>query len=368
MLKYINNAKYKRLPPPSEARCYSLDFIRSASLFLIILFHYNVQVISSGKTYAVIGWVNSRNIDMGQLGVGIFTILSGYSLMMSAQKKNFSILDFYKRRLVRIFPSFYIAYMTSLIIIVIINGGITFQASPLTFILTLIGFDGYLNYKVPTFYLVGEWFLGAIISLYILFPFLRKAVLKLKHFSMLFFILISYFNHKFYSYFYDIDEWCNVFSLLILFCYGIYANLYSSHRNLSFNIITLIMCLPFIIYPVSDYIMIFKFAFCISIFSLTLIIVNILPSFLKPSFISNIAGSGFQIFLVHHIIIAIVASRLSPPINIMDSLIQFSISIIISILLGMALLKIEGLLFRKKNRHDTISGKQLLQQSTDHVK
>jgi len=349
MLKHIDVFNYNSITSSSEARCYSLDFIRLVSLFLIILFHYNIQVISSGKAYAVIGWVNSRNIDMGQLGVGIFTILSGYSLMMSAQKKDFSILEFYKRRLVRIFPSFYIAYVISLIMVIIINGGITFQAHPLAFILTLIGFDGYFNYKITTFYLVGEWFLGAIISLYILFPILRKTILKLNHLSMLFFILISYFNHKFYSTIYEIDEWCNIFSLLVLFCYGIYANLYSSHANVFFNIIILIICLPFIIYPVIDYIIIFKFAFCISLFSLTLIILNVLPSFLKPSFIINIAGSGFQIFLVHHIIIAIMVSRFSPPIDIIDSFMQFGICLIFSISLGMILSKIEGLLFKRRH-------------------
>ena len=36
--------------------------------------------------------------------------------------------------------------------------------------------DGYLQYLTPTFYLIGEWFLGCIILIYLLFPLLRLAV------------------------------------------------------------------------------------------------------------------------------------------------------------------------------------------------
>ena len=47
-----------------------------------------------------------------------------------------------------------------------------------TFILTLIGMDGYLCPVVPNYYFLGEWFLGCIILLYILFPVLRLLLLK----------------------------------------------------------------------------------------------------------------------------------------------------------------------------------------------
>jgi hypothetical protein len=38
--------------------------------------------------------------------------------------------------------------------------------------LTLFGMDGYLSYRINSYYLIGEWFLGAIIIIYFLYPFL----------------------------------------------------------------------------------------------------------------------------------------------------------------------------------------------------
>ena len=33
-----------------------------------------------------------------------------------------------------------------------------------------MGLDGYFSYETETYYLVGEWFLGALIIIYMLFP------------------------------------------------------------------------------------------------------------------------------------------------------------------------------------------------------
>lgn len=42
---------------------------------------------------------------------------------------------------------------------------------------SILGIDGYIaNWGVQTFFLVGEWFLGYIIIIYIIFPILRKGV------------------------------------------------------------------------------------------------------------------------------------------------------------------------------------------------
>ena len=46
------------------------------------------------------------------------------------------------------------------------------------FVWTLLGLDGYLNSIVPTFTMVGEWFLGAIIIVYLLFPLQYRLVSK----------------------------------------------------------------------------------------------------------------------------------------------------------------------------------------------
>ena len=42
----------------------------------------------------------------------------------------------------------------------------------LNFFFSLIGLDGYLSYRITTYFIVGEWFLGAIIIIYALYPLL----------------------------------------------------------------------------------------------------------------------------------------------------------------------------------------------------
>ena len=75
---------------------------------------------------------------------------------------------------------FYLAYFGAICFIAVsANGGNPFGPIPkIRFLLSLIGMDGYLNTWFPTFYLVGEWFFGLIVILYLLFPLLRAGVRK----------------------------------------------------------------------------------------------------------------------------------------------------------------------------------------------
>lgn len=41
-------------------------------------------------------------------------------------------------------------------------------------LLSLLGMDGYFQYRGPNYYLIGEWFFGAIVFLYILYPLFAK--------------------------------------------------------------------------------------------------------------------------------------------------------------------------------------------------
>ena len=48
-----------------------------------------------------------------------------------------------------------------------------YNGSPKSMLLTLLGMDGYLSYRFPqNYYIIGEWFLGALIILYLVYPLL----------------------------------------------------------------------------------------------------------------------------------------------------------------------------------------------------
>lgn len=45
-------------------------------------------------------------------------------------------------------------------------------------ILSVVGLDGYTSYAIPNYYILGEWFLGALILLYLLYPVLLYGLSK----------------------------------------------------------------------------------------------------------------------------------------------------------------------------------------------
>lgn len=161
----------------TESRLFSLDFLRAISVILIIVFHFNQQlgfhlIVSNGVFVQ-----NFKNDNIGSIGISLFIMLSGASLMLRYREK-FSWKDYLFKRFLSIFPTFWVGYIIIFVVLFIINTGLHTNANPWTFLLTVIGMDGFLYYKIPNYYLVGEWFVGFILIMYVLFPFLRIGLLK----------------------------------------------------------------------------------------------------------------------------------------------------------------------------------------------
>ena len=78
--------------------------------------------------------------------------------------------NYYLKRWKSIFPMYYIIYFFFEILNMIAHKSIFYRGNPIIYIFTLLGIDGYLCSVIPTYYILGEWFLGMIIILYILFP------------------------------------------------------------------------------------------------------------------------------------------------------------------------------------------------------
>lgn len=159
----------------------SLDFVRAIATILIVICHFNARYMFIGTDVAykkmIIG-INIFNIYIGSLGVSIFLIISGFSLMKVYQDK-LDIKKFYIKRFFNIYPMFWIAYLAGYLHQFWKFKCINQSIPKLNIIFSIIGFDGYLsNGNVSTFYVLGEWFLGFIIIIYIVFPLLRYGVLK----------------------------------------------------------------------------------------------------------------------------------------------------------------------------------------------
>ncbi len=144
------SASAKRIP--------SLDGIRAVSISLVIICHFARDV----------GW--GDRFDLGSLGVRIFFVISGYlitGLLLKelAQDGRISLIRFYFRRALRIFPAFYF-YLGCMLLIG------AFGWVELTFRQALPALTYTSNYFVPTLQrtVAHTWSLATEEQFYLIWP------------------------------------------------------------------------------------------------------------------------------------------------------------------------------------------------------
>lgn len=160
-----------------KARLFYLDFIRAIAVILILLTHYNAIFLYTNPQMMdkIVVTYRIANLYIGDFGVSLFFIISGAALMYVYQEKC-NLFNFYRKRFSSIYPMFWITFTIFFMIAVIVFKQNYSMIGAKRFIFTVVGFDSYLVSVTPTFYTIGEWFLGAIIILYVLFPIFRWIV------------------------------------------------------------------------------------------------------------------------------------------------------------------------------------------------
>jgi peptidoglycan/LPS O-acetylase OafA/YrhL len=180
----------------ASARLFNLDCIRVIANLLIILFHYNVwterllgEDLLLVRDYPV----------LGAIGVSLFLILSGASLSLSTREQ-FRTLDFYRKRWLTIFPMFYLVYACCMVL-ALLSGQYQFSPdrNPFAFVLTIFALDGLSASLVPTYYLIGEWFLGCIVIIYLLFPLIHRCFSRSQLLTLLFSFAIVILLQAYYT-------------------------------------------------------------------------------------------------------------------------------------------------------------------------
>lgn len=151
---------------------YELDFIRTICALGIIIYHFSNYSLSTFKPL-----YKFANGDFGVLIVTVFFIITGYALYIS-NSEVYSLKKFYYKRFKAIFPAFWFVWLIFYIKDVLKVRYPFYAGNPVKFLLTLIGQDGYFSQRIVTYYEVGEWFLGALIIVYLLYPLLLKGINK----------------------------------------------------------------------------------------------------------------------------------------------------------------------------------------------
>lgn len=159
----------------SKERIESLDFIRGMSALLIVLYHalfifQSNPVLNCFPVKAVI-----NNGDWSITVVSVFFMLSGAGLYYNYPDiKKGDLKTFYFKRWKSLFPAFLLVWFCNYILNVIEQHNFFYAAEPKYMLLSFIGMDGYLHHLHDNYYYAGEWFLGAIIILYVLYPIVVK--------------------------------------------------------------------------------------------------------------------------------------------------------------------------------------------------
>lgn len=161
-----------------KKRLHYIDSIKVFALILVFVCHYTRSLEANGVGYAVkVLPDNIFNLYIGSWGVSLFFIASGASLMYVYEEK-LELGVYLKKRFLGIYPMFWMAFLIATSISFFRNHGINAAIPKWKIILSIIGFDGNTLWWGANFYQIGEWFLAVIICLYILFPLLRKCVVK----------------------------------------------------------------------------------------------------------------------------------------------------------------------------------------------
>ena len=155
---------------PVKKNITSIVFTRACSCLGIIIYHYFAH--ANGN---YISYFRTANSNIGLLFVTIFFCISG-TVHYYNYPKIFSIKIYYYKKWKYILFPYYICNIYLFILFSLVSKKFIYKGPWNKIILNLFGLDGYLRYSyklnVYNFAGIGEWFLGALIIIYILYPLL----------------------------------------------------------------------------------------------------------------------------------------------------------------------------------------------------
>ena len=295
-------------------RIIALDILKVICVFIVFVYHFYMDVDFSHNMFelSVLKDIIIRpNMHFALIACALFMMVSGATLKLNYDG---NIIEFYKKRLLRVLVPFYIAYIiafcfkcANLNSTHIFNPGIP----KINFMYTLIGMDEYMmSGGIETFTLgVGEWFLGCIMLCYLFFPLIHYMD---KHCSYVLFIMFTayyiFVNMYYESFDYIMPQHFTILCQIYHFYLGIYLmDKEFLDRINHFLVILMCIIVGFSYKSHTQYYIIDNFKTTLVVFSIFIIFIKLDNLFKKlkiSQFLSNISGSlSFEFFLIHHIVI-----------------------------------------------------------------
>lgn len=343
----------------AEGRLFGLDFARCICILIIIVFHYSE---TTQNEFRILHF--TANGSFGQLSVAVFFAISGMALHLKYPSFPTwqSLRTFWYKRWRAIFPMFYISFLAFFLLKAAASRKLFYEAHPLTLIMTLLGMDGYFKYAINNYSIVGEWFLGAIILLYILYPLICFVMERSRIFIPLF--LAAGYVLVLKTDIFDIYPTHNLIVCMAPFYAGIVSMKHydTVYKNRLTGIVSLILfaVLLFVRIP-GDF---GESSFVLNQvhgFSLLIVLVQTGEYFSKSGIsraIMLISRLSYPIFLLHHPIISI-ANILIDPLSIPGEICMLLAVIAVTIVCSQILLWINKRIL--KSRFFAAADRKLLQ-------
>lgn len=290
----------------AKNRLFYLDFVRAIATISILLTHFNALYLYMNPQMPEKAVITTEvaNIYIGSFGVSLFFIISGAALMYVYQNKD-DLKSYFKKRFLSIYPMFWIAYAVVFVLYLAMGVPILQQAEPWKFIFTIIGFDGYLLENTRTFYILGEWFLGCIILMYLVFPIIKKGVQKYPKMTAVILLAAgigsAYFNPT------GFPTGKMLLTRLPEFALGMYFIKYIKSVNLpTFIISAVVLILNTVLKPEINVHIQTMYVGAASFF--VLVYISRFFTFeASQKACATISKYSYAIFLVHHVIIAMLS-------------------------------------------------------------
>ncbi len=161
----------------TRPRLFYLDFVRAFALCCILVIHFNASVTGYfSYPSRLFPSILPLGIYLGDFGSSLFFIVSGAALGYTT-KPGTAPLTFYRKRAKAVYPMFWLAWFGCFSIRMATRPWMFGGAKLATLVLTVLGLDNFAvasGWVAQDFACVGEWFLGSILFLYLLFPLVQR--------------------------------------------------------------------------------------------------------------------------------------------------------------------------------------------------
>ena len=145
----------------------------------VLCYHYWHRGRAPGLLAAPTALIGRGMADWVEIGLAWFFLLSGAALCLQWQGR-FDARRYFVGRAAATYPAFWLGFGALFLYGEVLHGN-NADIPRWRVIFSVLGLDGYLAPVTVTFYKIGEWFLGVILILYLVFPLLLRCMETAAH-------------------------------------------------------------------------------------------------------------------------------------------------------------------------------------------